>query len=66
MATRSITTKPAHPGAKHHWRVYVDGHLAGWIQETTEGKFTALKIGKVFGTFSSKVQAMDAVAEAVL
>ena len=30
------------------------------------GKFTALKIGKVFGTFSSKVQAMDAVAEAVL
>ncbi len=66
MATRSITTKPAHPGAKHHWRVYVDGRLAGWVQETTEGTFTGLKIGKVFGSFPSRVQAVDAVAEAVL
>ncbi len=65
MAT-SYITKPAHPGAKHHWRVYVDGHFAGWIQRTTEGNFTAVKVGRVLGTFSDDVQAVDALAEAAL
>lgn len=57
----TITTK----GGLGRFSVAVNGHHAGHVaRSTTDGKFAALRAGKVLGRFATESEAAQAVAEA--
>jgi hypothetical protein len=58
--SHSITTR----GGIGAWTVYFDGRYVGHVSESKkDGKFSAIRSGKVLGRFDSKVEAVDAVAQ---
>lgn len=62
-----MTTTISTTGGFGNWSVKVNGKFAGTVSESKkDGKFVAIKSGKILGRFDSKVQAVDIVAESEL
>lgn len=53
-------------GGLGSWTVRVNGKHVGHVSEGKDGKFAAIRNGKVLGRFNSKVEATDRVAAEVL
>lgn len=65
MATRTISTKPF-PGRIPAWDVRVNGEWVGVVRERVSigAGFIGISHGKIYGPYPSKVEAVDAIAEA--